>query len=192
MRAAALAGFVLVASLCLVPRWSTAAMMPFAQGDPAIWRWLPHGEDLFEPWRRRLTADASIGPAEMFDDRLFSRLRYPPILYDRAHGLVLYYQACCDWQETVLATVTTPPPRALIHADLAALKTPRGIALGAAPAAVRRAYGPALLHRSTTSPGLRVLSYYRSARVPGSACAWSENFVFRGDRLIEIQAGHGC
>ncbi len=60
------------------------------------------------------------------------------------------------------------------------------------PAAVVRAYGPARLHASTTTAGLRVLSYYRDQHVPGSGCAWFENFVFRANRLIEIQAGHGC
>jgi len=166
-------------------------MMPYAQGDPTIWRRLPHGEDLFEPQRRHLAANAALGWREMFETQ-FPRRVGQPILYDAMHGVVLYYQGCCAWEETVLAAVTAPPPRAVRHADLGTLKTPRGIALGASPEPVRHAYGPAPLHRSTTTRSLRVLSYYRDQPVRGSGCGWFENFIFSADRLIEIQAGHGC
>jgi hypothetical protein len=77
-------------------------------------------------------------------------------------------------------------------ADLGAVRSRRGIALGASPAAVRRAYGPAQLYASTTTPGLRVLAYYRTQHTQGSDCGWYENFMFRANRLGTIQSGHGC
>lgn len=163
-------------------------MMPWAQGDPVLWRWMPHGEDMFQPWRRGLTSNAPLGDGEMF-----ALPRDATIVYDPAHRVVLYYQGCCAYQETVLASVLTPPPKQLRTASLAALRTERGIGLGSSPNAVRRAYGRARLHRSTVSPGLRVLSYYREQRVPhSSSCGWFENFVFRANRLTEIQAVHSC
>jgi hypothetical protein len=193
MRRAASIGVLVLATLFAFASGSRAAMMPFAQADPAMWRWLPHGEDLFEPSRRHVAYDSAIGQREMIDERLQLGPPHATILYDADHGMVAYYQGCCAWQETVLASVTTRPPRALTPQNLAGLKSPRGIALGASPGAVLRAYGPATLHASTTTRGLRVLSYYRSQHAPGSpSCGWFENFVFRANRLIEIQAGHGC
>jgi hypothetical protein len=92
----------------------------------------------------------------------------------------------------VLMVAPKPPPQPVQTANLGAIRTRHAIVLGSSPAAVVRAYGPARLHASTTTAGLRVLSYYRDLHVPGSACARFENFVFRANRLIEIQAGHGC
>jgi hypothetical protein len=116
-----------------------------------------------------------------------------PILYDPERRIVLYYEGCCAYQMTVLAEVTGPPPTKLIPSTpLGAMRTTRGIGLGATPAAVRQRYGPARLHRSTTAPALRVLSYYCDRHVPGASCGWFENFVFRAGRLTEIQAGYAC
>jgi hypothetical protein len=168
--------------------------------DAEFKKWLPRGEDLFEPWRRHLAATGPLGWDEMF--KMPSRQTFflygdagPPrvgLVYDPVHRVALYYQGCCAWQETVLASVATRPPGEVISADLGTRRTPRGIALGVAPSAVRRAYGPAAMHRSTMKPALRVLSYWRDQHVQGSACAWFDNFVFRDGRLIEIQTGHGC
>jgi hypothetical protein len=138
------------------------------------------GRDVHRTARREYFVYGEAGPSRV------------ALVYDSAHGLALYSQGCCAWQETVLATVSTPPPRAVAAANLAALRSRHGIPLGASPNAVRRAYGPARLYRSTTSRGLRVLAYYRDQHVTGSGCGWFENFVFRSNRLIEIQAGHGC
>jgi hypothetical protein len=162
--------------------------------------WLPHGEDIFEPWRRHLAAQSPLGSNEMFSipNNATSFVHGdagPPrvsLVYDADLGVALYYQGCCAWQETVLMIAPKPPPQPVQAANLRAVRTPHGIGLGASPAAVLRAYGPARLHASTTTTGLRVLSYYRDQHVPGSACAFFENFVFRANRLIEIQAGHGC
>ncbi|MDB5039520.1 MAG: hypothetical protein JWN27_246 [Candidatus Eremiobacteraeota bacterium] len=161
--------------------------------DEALAAWLPRGEDIFEPWRRHLTAQSPLGSNEMFsipnNATLFVRVR---LVYDADRGVALYYQGCCAWQETVLMIAPKPPPQPVQVANLRAVRTPRGIGLGASPAAVVRAYGPARLHASTTTAGLRVLSYYRDQHVPGSGCGWFENFVFRANRLVEIQSGHGC
>ena len=187
MRRRALAVVALATMLFALPFAARAAMMPWAQADPALWRWLPHGEDMFQPERRGLSSNASLGFTEMF--------ALPPgktIVYDAKRHIVLYYEGCCTYQMTVLAVVPDRPPKTLPFASLGALHTARGIALGASAAAVRRAYGPARLHRSTVAPGLRVLSYYRAQAVPGASCGWYENFVFRGNRLTEIQAGHSC
>jgi len=126
-------------------------------------------------------------------DERFTLLRRRTVIYDARHHLVLYYLGCCAWEETVLASVRTPPPHAVPAGDLSAVRNPRGIALGVTPAVVRRAYGPARLHPSTTTPGRSVLSYVHEHRTPGStSCGWFDNFVFRRDRLVEIQAGWGC
>jgi hypothetical protein len=161
--------------------------------------WIPQGEDLIEPWHRHL---ASTSPALAFGE-----LADPPVratwfqhgptlvrvqaVYDPVHRVVLYHQGCCGWDETVLARAPSPPDF-VIRRDLSAVRTRHGIALGVSAARVVRAYGAARFHASTKAPGLRVLSYWRSQHAHFSGCAWFENFVFRGNRLIEIQAGHSC
>lgn len=177
----------LAAMLVALPFATFAASMPWAEADPVLWRWLPHGEDMFAPWRRGLTSTARLNDGEMF-----VLPRNARVVYDPVHRIVLYYDGCCAYQQTVLAVVARRPPRPLPAASLGALRTPRGIGLGSWPNAVRRAYGPARLHRSTVSPSLRVLSYYRDQHLPGSSCGWFENFVFRANRLTEIHAGHSC
>lgn len=168
--------------------------------NDALGAWLPHGEDLFEPWRRHRAANGPLGWDEMFamrrDATYFwygnagpSRVQ---AVYDPVRRVVLFEQGCCAWQETVLASVSTPPPDRLKTANLGALRSRRGVGLGASPSTVRRAYGPARLFPSTTARGLRILAYYRDQHTKGSACGWFENFVFRSNRLVEIQAGHGC
>lgn len=184
----ALGAVALATMLVAVPFATRAAMMPWKDANPVLWRWMPHGEDLFAPWRRGLTSYAPLGFAEMF-----AVPAKRPILYDPAHRIVLYYEGCCAYQMTVLAAVAGPPPTTTIpFAPLGAVRTARGIGLGATPAAVREQYGPARLHRSTTAPALRVLSYFRDRHVPGASCGWFENFVFRAGRLAEIQAGYAC
>jgi hypothetical protein len=161
-------------------------------------KWLPRGEDLFEPWRRHLTAQAPLGWDDMLSvpqNATFfmgSDMERASVIYDPAHRIVLYQRGCCAWWETVLMVAPKPPPQPVKTADLSLIRAGHAIALGAAPAAVVRAYGPARLHASTTTAGLRVLSYYRNRHVPGSACSWFENFVFRANRLVEIQSGNGC
>ena len=161
--------------------------------------WIPQGEDLIEPWHRHL---ASTSPALAFGELAdppvrATWFRHGPTLvrvqavYDPVHRVVLYHQGCCGWDETVLARAPSPP-EFVIRRDLSAVRTRHGIALGASPSRVVHAYGPARFHPSTQSPGLRVLSYWRSQHVHFSGCAWFDNFVFRANRLIEIQAGHSC
>ncbi len=159
-------------------------MLPYSRADPALWRWLPHGEDLFEPWRRHLAMRIA------HVDPMFALREWRHPAYDPAAGRVLYYQGCCAWQETVLARVRTAPPHAVPRAALATLRTPRGIGLGATVGAVRRAYGAAPLHASSTTAGLRVLSYYEP--LGPSNCGRFENFVFSRGVLVEVQAGDGC
>jgi|GEM_PF-1206325 len=168
--------------------------------NDALGAWLPRGEDLFEPWRRHRAANGPLGWDEMFTvPRDATYFWYgnagPPrvqAVYDPVRRVVLFEQGCCAWQETVLASVSTPPPYAVKTANLGVLRSRHGIGLGASPSAVRRAYGRAHLYPSTKARGFRVLSYYREQPTSGSTCGWFENFVFRADRLIEIQAGHGC
>ena len=162
-------------------------------------KWLPRGEDLFEPWRRHLTAQAPLGWNDMLsvpnNATSFGFGDAGPggeLVYDPARGIVLNRRGCCAWWETVLMVAPKPPPQPAQTADLSAIRAGHAIALGASTADVVRAYGPARLHASTTTAGLRVLSYYRNRHVPGSGCGWFENFVFRANRLIEIQAGNGC
>ena len=184
----ALGVLALATMLFALPFMARAATMPWKMADPVLWRWLPHGEDMFAPQVRGLSAYASLG----FDER-FALPAKTRIVYDPQRHVVLYYEACCASQMTVLGRVAGPPPgRTIPFASLGAVRTARGIGLGDSPAAVRRRYGPARLHRSTTSPRLRVLSYYRARPLPGSFCGWYENFVFRSNRLTEILAGYSC
>ena|ERR1700676_5557 len=161
--------------------------------------WIQQGEDLIEPWHRHL---ASTSPSLAFGELADPPVRatwfaFGPTLvkvqavYDPVHRVVLYHQGCCGWDETALARAPSPP-EFVIRRDLSAVRTRHGIALGASPSRVVHAYGPARFHPSTQSPGLRVLSYWRSQDVHFSSCAWFDNFVFRANRLIEIQAGHSC
>jgi hypothetical protein len=168
--------------------------------NDALGAWLPQYEDLFEPWRRHRAVDGPLGWNEMFTVPANSTFFWygdagPPkvdLVYDPARRVALFSQGCCSWQETILATVSKPPPSLVKTANLSAVRTRRGIGLGASPNAVRRAYGAAALYPSTTKRGFRVLSYYRKQVTTGTDCGWFENFVFRANQLVEIQAGHGC
>ena len=167
--------------------------------DERLGRWLPRGEALFEPWRRHIAARTPLGWNELFripsgaTSFWYGDAGPPRVLavYDRARRVVLYRQGCCTWEETVLAYAPEPPAH-VRAADLATVRSRKGVPLGASSAIVMRAYGRAALHPSTTAPGLRVLSYYEMQDTAGSTCGWFENFVFRANRLIEIEAGHGC
>jgi hypothetical protein len=187
---------VLALALVALRYAAEAASMPLAEADPVLWKWLPHGENMWQPYRRRLTSDSRLGPAEMFTipsmTTVASKRATDNVVYDAVHRIVLYRDGCCDWEETVLAAVAEPPPRRVRFGQLGAVRTLRGIGLGAAPAAVIHSYGPARMHRSATKPALEVLSYYRDMHTPGSACGRYENFVFTADRLTEIHAGHSC
>lgn len=168
--------------------------------NDALGAWLPHYEELFVPWRRHHAADGPLGWNEMFTVPADSTFFWygdagPPkvnLVYDPLRRVALFRQGCCAWDETILAAVTKPPPSTVKTAHLGAVRTRRGIGLGASPSAVRRAYGAAVIYPSTTKRGFRVLSYYRKQVTMGSDCGWFENFVFRANRLVEIQAGHGC
>jgi hypothetical protein len=182
------------------PAWAHDYATFLKRRNEALGAWLPVNESLFEPWRRHHAADGPLGWNEMFTvpasaTNFWYGQAGPPkvnLVYDPRRRVALYEQGCCAWQETVLAEVSKPPPSPVRRANLRAMRTPRGIGLGVSPDAVRRAYGPAVLYRSTMKPELRVLSYYRNQHTKGSDCGWYENFVFRANRLIEIQAGHGC
>jgi hypothetical protein len=196
MRRRVLGVLALATVLVARPQASIGASMPIALADPVLWRWLPHGEDMWEPQRRGLTAYAALSEAEMFwipaGRTTGSDQSGRNVVYDPLRHVVLYWNGCCDWEETVLAAVTGVPPRHVHFGDLGAVRTPRGVGLGASPSAVLRAYGPARPHRSTTTPALRVLSYYRDMHVPQSSCGRYEHFVFTKNRLTEIHAGHSC
>ncbi len=168
--------------------------------NDALGAWLPQYEELFEPWRRHHAVDGPLDRNEMFTVPADSTFFWygeagPPkvnLVYDPVHRVALFSQGCCAWDETILATASKPPPSTVKAANLGAVRTRRGIGLGAPPSAVRRAYGAAVIYPSTTKRGFRVLSYYRNQVTRGSDCGWFENFVFRANRLVEIQAGHGC
>jgi hypothetical protein len=165
---------------------------PLPSHKTRLGEWLLQGEDLFVLWRRRLASQSPVlafGELADVPERatwfVYGTGVKVQALYDRAHGLVLYHQGCCAWDEIVLARAPASP-EALVGRDLLAFRTRHGIGLGASAADVVAAYGPAHLHRSTKIADLRVLSYWRDQHVKGSGCAWFENFVFRGSRLIEI------
>ncbi len=183
-----------------IPAWARQYAAFLKTRNEALGAWLPQNEDLFEPWRRHHAAAGPLGWNEMFTIPHRATFFWygeggPPkvnVVYDPVRGIALYDQGCCTWQETVLAVVSKPPPSAVRRANLGAMHSRHGIALGASPAAVRREYGPAGLYPASKRHGLRVLAYHRAQDTKGSPCGWFENFVFRANRLIEIQTGHGC
>ena len=100
---------VLALALVALPYATEAASMPLADADPVLWKWLPHGENMWQPNRRRLTSDSRLGPAEMFAIPIrttgSSGLTPANVVYDPVRRIVLYRDGCCDWEETVLAAV---------------------------------------------------------------------------------------
>lgn len=118
------------------------------------------------------------------------------VVYDKAHRIALYDTGCCSWSETVEA-YASPPPKAVLDADLSALKTTRGVRLGMSRDAVTHIFGAAKAQAVPHHAGVSVLAYTTwptrdKLSKTHSECGQFENLYFQNDRLISIQLGNGC
>jgi hypothetical protein len=117
------------------------------------------------------------------------------VVYDRAHGIVLYDKGCCAWRGFALTANVGQPPKPVSNADLSGAHTMRGVSLGMTRAQVERIYGSARPHATKGRPGVTTLSYTTmkaKPTEPGDACGQFQSFSFRQDRLISIELLAGC
>lgn len=176
--------------------------------------WLPQIQDGFAPWRQHEALESSHAHADRFVYRRHPLQRqwdttqpvggtfvyvvgpHGPeekgrLAFDYARGIAFYDVGCCSSFDRVVA-YAPHPPYPVANANLSAVHTVRGIALGASPADVRRAYGrAAAFHAVPGHAGLRMLSYAAmSAR--SNSCGQSQNFIFRDEQLVSIELLDGC
>jgi len=118
------------------------------------------------------------------------------VIYDRAHGIVFYDKGCCAWRGFALTAGVRPPPSPVSNANLAGVRTKRGILLGMTMAQVQKVYGAARSHETKGMPGVQTLSYTTMKGTPtdskGDACGQFQSFSFRQDRLVSIELLVGC
>jgi hypothetical protein len=110
------------------------------------------------------------------------------ILYDPAHHIAIYQLGGHAWTQTVVASHMPAPPIAkpVLTADLSALRTHRGIALGDSSEKVKRVYGLARNLRTIGLPELLRLSYETPINTINSPCENNDEFIFKNDRLISM------
>jgi hypothetical protein len=116
------------------------------------------------------------------------------VVYDYAHAIAFYDQGCCSWHESAIGYASAPPKR-VVDRDLSALKTVRGIHLGMSPAAVEAIYGANRLRALPKAPGVSVLAYTATLKMPASyrvSCEQDDDFYFRDNRLVLIQLDDAC
>lgn len=204
-------------------QWNPAQVYGTAW-SPALGAWLPRIGESFDPWSEGLTSWSvsddffvcSRGPLAAptpfhsfyFAGRgcpLLKNGTYfvygnagPPkghVVYDRPRRTVLYEEGCCAWKSFTLSSGIGPPPKAVQNADLSAVHTARGIALGMTEAQVTKVYGNAVLHKEPHVSGVVMLSYTSLKLKPsasGNKCGQFQNFAFRDGRLIYIELTAGC
>jgi hypothetical protein len=117
------------------------------------------------------------------------------VLYDRAHGIVLYDKGCCAERGFALTKNVGAPPKPVGNADLTGVRTKRGVSLNMTQAQVLRIYGSTRSYDVKGRPGATTLSYTTmktKPNEPGGACAQFQSFSFRQDRLISIELLFAC
>ncbi len=118
------------------------------------------------------------------------------IAYDSARHIVLYSRGCCAWRGFALTANVAPPPKTVKNADLSAVHTMRGLALGMTMAQVRAIYGQARPYFARYPAGAIAISYTTMRGTPtkaeGDACGQFQSFAFRQGRLISIELLTGC
>jgi len=114
-------------------------------------------------------------------------------VYDAARATVLYFKGCCAWRGFALTANVTAPPSAVAAANLGAVRTHSGIALGMTPAQVKRIYGSAPAHATKGMPGVSTLSYTTmKSKDSTEACGQWQSFYFRNGALVSIELLAGC
>jgi len=117
------------------------------------------------------------------------------VLYDRSHGIVFYDKGCCAWRGFALNSTLAAPPQAVNSADLAGVRTSRGVALGMNATQVERIYGAANPRPAAGENGVTTLSYTTMKGTPAKsseACGQFQSFSFQHGRLVSIELLAGC
>jgi hypothetical protein len=119
------------------------------------------------------------------------------VLYDPAHRIALYYVGCCAGRTYVLAADVARPPSSVRSADLRAVGTARGAALGMTMSDVIRAYGKATPYTASSGGSVvPVISYTTFSSNPvrsnEAACGQYQTFSFKNKKVIIVQIYVGC
>jgi hypothetical protein len=113
-------------------------------------------------------------------------------VYDYSHHIAFYDVGCCSWQAATEIADAPLPPKHLVHRDLLALSTERGVRLRQTEREVMSIYGKATFSAEPRHPDVRVLSYATEFPFETSRCEQTQTFLFREHRLIEIQLTSAC
>ena len=118
------------------------------------------------------------------------------VVYDRTRRIALFEKGCCAWRSFALVTNVAPPPKPVSSANLAIVRTARGVTLGMTQAQLKALYGPAKSYGTRGMPGVTTLSYTtmteKSTEPGGDACGQFQSFSFRDNRLTSIELLAGC
>lgn len=192
--------------------------------NEALGRWLPNVAPNFVPWGQAKARYAGrfdsfacgTGPAQTNVTREFDYAigtcrilqkgttllfgsgepQRGRVLYDSAHRIALYYVGCCAGRTYALAAGVAKPPAPVISADLSAVRTARGAALGMTMNDVAARYGKAVPYSAGSGDSIvPVLSYTTFSSNPihsSQACGQYQTFVFRNKKVSLIQIYVGC
>lgn len=191
----------------------------------ALGTWLPNVAPNFSPWGNQKTtygvafdafrcpgtAPAVTTKAQDFDfpigtcralqtgTTLFYGSGEPQqgkVLYDAANHIALYYVGCCAARTYVLASGVVPPPSSVVDADLSAVKTSRGITLGASTDDVIRVYGKAIPYTvgsgASTVPLVSYATFKADPVHSDGGCGQYVSFAFKQKKVNLIQIYAGC
>ncbi len=118
------------------------------------------------------------------------------VVYDRTRRIVLFEKGCCALRGVALSTNVAPPPTPVSNANLAIVRTARGVTLRMTQAQVEAIYGPAHPYGTKSLPGVTTLSYTtmtkKQTEPGGDACGQFQSFSFRDNRLISIELLAAC
>jgi hypothetical protein len=116
------------------------------------------------------------------------------VVYDPLHRIAYYDEGCCSLHHVVISANVPPPPKKIVMRSLAALRTVRGIRLGAQPSAIQSIYGPATLRTVPGAPGEQTITYARAITrpAPNSVCTAYTTFLFFTGRLTAIDFNEAC
>lgn len=212
--------------LLAAPAIRAAAASPATVNDvnPAVGQWLPNlnvGSDAWGKGRASVVkrydyflCDPRLQPAVPKESLTYAGSACPilkngtpfefgpagpttgRVVYDRARRIVLFEKGCCALRGVALSTNVAPPPKPVSNANLATVRTARGVTLGMTQAQVKAIYGAAHPYGSKSLPGVTTLSYTTMTKKPtesgGDACGQFQSFSFRDNRLISIELLAGC
>jgi hypothetical protein len=202
-----------------------ASTAPFAlAADPTLSTWLPDLNSGFDAWSKGqatrvaqydyFVCGSSMTPTVpkqnlgyagsacplLTNGTLFVNVSAGPtkghVVYDSAHGIVLYEKGCCAERGVALTTEIAKPPKPVSNANLTGVHTMRGVTLGMTAVQVEKIYGTTRPHTVKVQPGLVTLSYTTMKGTPtksaGDTCGQFQSFTFRQNRLVTIELLAGC